>query len=395
MHNQNLKIPEEFPEIFCLCQNPITRSQVFNKRCNNCSKLIFSKRDLGTRKKINNNRKPKESRSRTLSLPNFEGQTLSRSCSEPELRTENQTVIEHREVWLNQIRPNSDSSAIHQKAPDVTRGKYKQNNSLSEINPNPALNTQYLVPIEQQGSGPSGTEYPIYESIEKLGESQTNFEKSFSEDTPLIINGDNTRLLLRSYSQIYDEIEECDLGTGTVGDLSYLVNDNTLLNCWINKHPKRRSCPIPLGSYDNNENSRGSEILDDEAANSLNNLIHPNTPENKDLENFIENQNFGEMALNAIKTITSLGRFSGKEGEEVEKFFRQIERLFNQAQYNDERKAEILPFSLEKKALDFYDNLSEEQKNKEGTEDNIPKRGMFSSENAKNFLLEENGTQNF
>ena len=69
------------------------------------------------------------------------------------------------------------------------------------------------------------------------------------------------------------------------------------------------------------------------------------------------------MALNAIEIITSLCSFSGKEGEEVEKFFRQIERLFNQAQYNDERKAEILPFSLEKKALDFYDNLSEEQKN--------------------------------
>ena len=29
---------------------------------------------------------------------------------------------------------------------------------------------------------------------------------------------------------------------------------------------------------------------------------------------------------------------------------------------------------------------------KEGTEGNIPKRGMFSLENAKNFLLEENGT---
>ena len=73
------------------------------------------------------------------------------------------------------------------------------------------------------------------------------------------------------------------------------------------------------------------------------------------------------MALTAIETITSLCSFTGSEGEDVEKFFRQLERLFNQAQYNDERKAEILPFSLKKKALDFYDNLSDVQKNNYAT----------------------------
>ena len=63
-----------------------------------------------------------------------------------------------------------------------------------------------------------------------------------------------------------------------------------------------------------------------------------------------------------LKTYTSLGRFLGESNEEVEKYFRKIERLHTKLAYTDQNKANMIPFGLEGKALDFYETFSEETK---------------------------------
>ena len=63
-----------------------------------------------------------------------------------------------------------------------------------------------------------------------------------------------------------------------------------------------------------------------------------------------------------LKLYTSLGRFLGENNEEVEKYFRKIERIHTKLAYTDQNKANMIPFGLEGKALDFYETLSEETK---------------------------------
>ena len=59
-----------------------------------------------------------------------------------------------------------------------------------------------------------------------------------------------------------------------------------------------------------------------------------------------------------LKYYTSIGKFYGESTEDVEKYFRKIERYHVHANYDDAAKRDMLPFGLEGKALDFYEGCS-------------------------------------
>ena len=61
---------------------------------------------------------------------------------------------------------------------------------------------------------------------------------------------------------------------------------------------------------------------------------------------------------NNIKAYTSLGKFLGEASEDVERYFRKIERFHAQANYTEQVKADMIPFGLEGKALDYYEGAN-------------------------------------
>ena len=65
------------------------------------------------------------------------------------------------------------------------------------------------------------------------------------------------------------------------------------------------------------------------------------------------------MAAN-IKAYISLGKFLGEENEDVERYFRRMERLHRRFGYDEQEKASMIPFGLDDKLLDFYEGTSEE-----------------------------------
>ena len=65
------------------------------------------------------------------------------------------------------------------------------------------------------------------------------------------------------------------------------------------------------------------------------------------------------MAAN-IKAYISLGKFLGEENEDVERYFRKIERWHRQVGYGKQEKASMIPFGLDGKSLDFYEGTSAE-----------------------------------
>ena len=67
-----------------------------------------------------------------------------------------------------------------------------------------------------------------------------------------------------------------------------------------------------------------------------------------------------EMAGNDIKNYLAIGKFNGESTEDVEKYFRKLERYQVHARYNNEKKLTMLPFGFEGKSLDFYETLSDE-----------------------------------
>ena len=65
------------------------------------------------------------------------------------------------------------------------------------------------------------------------------------------------------------------------------------------------------------------------------------------------------MAADDLKPYLSLGKFYGEGTEDVEKYFRKIERYHKYANYQNDKILNMLPFGLEGKALDFYEGCSE------------------------------------
>ena len=59
-----------------------------------------------------------------------------------------------------------------------------------------------------------------------------------------------------------------------------------------------------------------------------------------------------------LKYYLAIGKFLGESTEDVEKYFRKIERYHVHANYDDAAKRDMLPFGLEGKALDFYEGCS-------------------------------------
>ena len=59
-----------------------------------------------------------------------------------------------------------------------------------------------------------------------------------------------------------------------------------------------------------------------------------------------------------VKAYVSLGKFLGEADEDVERYFRKLERFHSQANYTDQEKASMIPFGLEGKSLDFYEGAN-------------------------------------
>ena len=69
------------------------------------------------------------------------------------------------------------------------------------------------------------------------------------------------------------------------------------------------------------------------------------------------------MAAMGIKNyIAATGKYTGESGEDAEKYFRQVERYRARVNYNDNDKAQMIPFGLKEKALDYYETLHQDVK---------------------------------
>ena len=65
------------------------------------------------------------------------------------------------------------------------------------------------------------------------------------------------------------------------------------------------------------------------------------------------------MAASEIKAYMSIGKFLGDSSDDPERYFRKIERFHRCLNYDQAKKANMLPFGLEGKGLDFYESCSE------------------------------------
>ena len=66
-----------------------------------------------------------------------------------------------------------------------------------------------------------------------------------------------------------------------------------------------------------------------------------------------------KMAASEIKAYMSIGKFLGDSSDDPERYFKKIERFHRCFNYDQAKKANMLPFGLEGKGLDFYESCSE------------------------------------
>ena len=65
------------------------------------------------------------------------------------------------------------------------------------------------------------------------------------------------------------------------------------------------------------------------------------------------------MAVFEIKAYSSIWKFRGEKHEDVKSFFLQLDRFHDLDNTSEEKKAGLLPFSLEGRSLDFYEGCNE------------------------------------
>ena len=316
----------DFPDIFCYCEYVTTRNKTekikSDVKCIKCNKLL-----------ITNGQLERVERRKTPS---------SQITSSPE-RAETENFAES--TFFHDIPKETDVDArlvtSSSPIPASKKGRCSSLSALSNhtsdgyLKPNKASSLDLTI----QNCG------PIYESISDSGECRV----TKSPDKNKLSNASlHTPEFIKRYSYIFDtpvygNTEQLDTENLEIsGD--YIFGENTILS--INN--------TTLRTADLNNSGDHSELFleSDEEVNS------------EEEENIfqLEEDRVIMAAGTDLKTYTSLGRFLGENNEEVEKHFRKIERLHTKFEYTDQNKANMIPFGLEGKALDFYETLSEETK---------------------------------
>ena len=67
-------------------------------------------------------------------------------------------------------------------------------------------------------------------------------------------------------------------------------------------------------------------------------------------------------AMDIKNYIAATGKYTGESGEDAEKYFRQLERYHARVNYDNNDKAQMIPFGLKESALDHYETLHQDVK---------------------------------
>ena len=189
--------------------------------------------------------------------------------------------------------------------------------------------------------------------------------------SPILFDG-KTPPFLRKFSHVYDRPEILHARRNLNVSGSYLFDDknNILLGNWRGREPKDSFEPDDTSVREFNEHldanqqvQLGLKILapdsqiSEQSGQTIGSEVAPRDPVSTSVN---ETNQLGEsiehaMAANDIKAYTSLGKFLGESKEDVEKYFRKVERFQLQAGWPEDKKAGMVPFGLEGKALDFYE----------------------------------------